>query len=495
MDALTASIVFGGAAGLAALVLWRLLAQARRLARENSKLRTSLENTRERHSRDSHIDSLTNLPNRQAFEARLTTAVALARRENRAVAVMHIDIDGFKTVNETLGYRVGDEALFILAERLQSSVRGQDMVSRSTGDEFVILMEMVEERESAAILAARILELVGQPILVVGRQIQLSASIGIALYPDDGDAKRLLAQADAATQAAKLAGKAQFHFYSSDLDASSQDLLSMQADLRAALERNEFELHYQPKLRASDSALCGAEALLRWRHPTRGSVSPAVFIPVAERFGLILHIGLWVLDRAVAQAAAWLDQGFHVPIAVNLSLVQLRQADLVECVAQALARHRLPPNMLVLEITESAAMEDAERTLDVLRRLAGVGIRISIDDFGTGYSSLSYLRRFTAHELKVDRSFVTDLTASDEARSIVLAVVQMAHALGLGVVAEGVETEQQRVDLTRIGCDTIQGYLFDRPLTAEAFATAYRFRRTAGSASLERPVAVHGAVA
>lgn len=483
-------VAAGLTASCAVGVLWHTVRRTRTLEAEIAVLRETLEGNRVASAADALSDPLTGLPTREAFETRLTTAASLARRESRALAVLHVDIDGFKTVNETLGYRVGDEALLILAERLKSSVRGQDMVSRLGGDEFVILVEMIEHREAVAVLAARVLDLVSQPIMVVGRQIQLSASVGISVYPDDGDVGRLLAQADAATQAAKLAGKARFHFYSHELDASSQDLLTLQSDLRAALERGEFELHYQPKLRASDSALCGAEALLRWRHPTRGPVSPTVFIPVAERFGLILPIGLWVLDRAVAQAAAWLDQGFHVPIAVNLSLVQLRQADLVESVAQALARYRLPPTMLVLEITESAAMEDAERTLDVLRRLAGVGIRISIDDFGTGYSSLSYLRRFTAHELKVDRSFVTDVTASDEARSIVIAVVQMAHALGLRVVAEGVETEQQRLDLTRIGCDAIQGFLFDRPLPALDFANSYRYRRSAGNDPVERAILV-----
>ena len=313
------------------------------------------------------------------------------------------------------------------------------------------------------------------PVLLGQREVQLSASIGIAVFPeDDEDPQKLLAHADAALRTAKLAGKAQFRFYSKDMDAAVDDLLALQSDLRLALERDEFELHFQPKLAAHSGALCGAEALVRWRHPVRGLVSPALFIPAAERFGLIQNIGHWVLDQAVRQAATWLAQGFCVPVAVNLSVLELRQSNLVERVTEVLARHGVAANMLVLEITESAAMEDAERTLDIIRRLAGAGVKIAIDDFGTGYSSLSYLRRFTAHQIKVDRSFVTDLEVSEEARSIVTAVVQMARALGLRVVAEGVETPRQLEDLTQIGCDELQGYLLDRPLPADEFALRYR---------------------
>jgi len=425
------------------------------------------------HPDDGFLDSLTLLPSRPAYEERLAFATASSRRTHSRIAVLHVDLDGFRLVNDTLGYETGDQAIMAIAQRLRLSVGKAGMVSRLAGDEFLVLLEDIADRDSAAMVAELVLSAVGKPIVLVGRQLQVSASVGIALYPHDGPAAGLLAQAASATQLAKLAGRARFRFYAGARDDQSSDRLTLQSDLRAALEHDEFELHYQPKFRASDSMLCGAEALLRWHHPTRGAVSPAVFIPVAEAFGLILPIGQWVLDRAVAQAAQWLEQGFRVPVAVNLSLVQLRQSDLVDCIVRTLTHHHLPASMLVLEITESAAMEDAERTLEVLRRLADVGIGISIDDFGTGYSSLSYLRRFTAHELKVDRSFVTDVSESDEARSIVTAVVQMAHALGLRVVAEGVETEQQRVESTQIGCDTVQGFLFDRPLTAIDFVRSY----------------------
>jgi diguanylate cyclase len=307
-----------------------------------------------------------------------------------------------------------------------------------------------------------------RPYEVDGRQVAISCSIGIAFYPDGGSPAKLIARADSAMYAAKRAGGSGFCFFTPAMEDDARDRFDLLRDLRTALERNELELFYQPKMDAATGKVTAAEALLRWQHPTRGMVPPATFIPIAERFGLIRDIGHWVIEDACRQARVWQDKGLRMRVAINLSAVQMRQEDIVARIEGALARHQIDPSRLTCEITESVAMEDTRATQATFRELGAAGIHLSIDDFGTGYSSLAYLRKLPAEELKIDRTFITDLEHSADARAIVDGVLKLAHALGLKVVAEGVENERQRTILTELGCDELQGFLFAKPMTARA---------------------------
>jgi diguanylate cyclase (GGDEF)-like protein len=447
-----------------------------RLRRANGELR-----------RRALLDPLTDLPNRKLFEQRLAQAVARINAPGgRPLAVLFIDLDGFKPVNDSFGHATGDLVLKEVAQRIGAQLRRADTVARVGGDEFLLLMEDVEGPAECLALAERLIAALGQPFDLAGRDIQISASVGVAIHPDDGAADQLMSHADAAMYAAKRAGGGVAMRFESHMDARPLEQMGLLHDLRLAIERDELQLHYQPKVDATGAGpgggTSGVEALLRWRHPQRGMVPPAVFIPVAERFGLIHALGAWVIDAACRQQHAWAAQGLHLRVAVNLSVHQLRRGDVVECIRAALLRWGVAPAQLLCEITESVAMEDLRATQRTLDGLGQLGVRLSIDDFGTGYSSLSTLRQLQAQELKIDRSFVNDLVASADARAIVDAVVRLAHALGLRVVAEGVETAAQRDLLLALGCDELQGYFFARPMPGEQVPAWVQARQAAGRA-------------
>jgi diguanylate cyclase (GGDEF)-like protein len=415
-------------------------------------------------------DALTGLPNRQHFDA--LVAAAVARHGGGMLAVLLVDLDGFKPLNDSFGHAFGDAVLRVVALRLAEHQRTGVAVARLGGDEFVLLLEGAPDLSVAARLAQRVIDAVQVPLQVPvqqhGHEMRLSCSVGITVYPADGAADQLLAHADAAMRAAKRAGGGASAFFEPHMNSDQREQIELQRDLRQALDGGQLELHYQPKVRAIDGTLTGVEALVRWRHPVRGMLSPALFIPVAERFGLIGALGDWVMHEACRQIDDWRRSGLRLHVAVNLSVHQLRQEDLVPRVERLLQQYALEAELLSFEITESVAMDDAEATRSAFESLGRLGVKLAIDDFGTGYSSLSYLRRLRASQLKIDRSFVQDLDASADARAIVEAVVRLAHALGLNVVAEGVETVAQRDVLRALGCDELQGYLFARPMPPQA---------------------------
>ena len=439
-----------------------------RLQSTHSRMAASLQQANEELQRIAFKDPLTDLPNRLVFEDRLHNAVARCEREQTRLAVLFVDLDGFKPINDSFGHGTGDEVLREVGRRLGVLARQADTVARVGGDEFLLLLEGQIDEAAAAQVAQRTLQTLNQPYALSDREVHLSCSIGIVFYPDQGSRHKLIAHADAAMYAAKRAGGSTYCFFEARMDAGSRDQVELQRDLRRALDHGELELYYQPKIHAMSGQITGAEALMRWRHPTRGMVPPGVFIPIAERFGLIGVLGNWVIDESARQMRLWLDSGLRMRVSINLSVHQLRQAELAARVRQALDGHRVDAGLLTCEITESVAMDDAQPTLRALERLAATGVQLSIDDFGTGYSSLSYLRRMPAGQLKIDRSFVSDLEHSNDARAIVDAVVRLAHALGLKVVAEGVETAAQQDFLLGLGCDELQGFLYARPMPAKA---------------------------
>ena len=462
------------------VALWASVLYAR-ARRESARLASSLERAQTELraantelQRRALLDPLTNLPNRQLFEDRLAHAVArTARAEERVggraaakLAVLFVGLDGFKTVNDSLGHAAGDRVLKEAAARLRNAARDSDTVARVGGDEFLLLMEDVGSLADGVNLAHRLAKSLALPFEMPGEPVLIAASIGIVVYPDQGHHGKLIANGDAAMHAAKRAGGNTYAVFESRMDARSADQLSLQGDLRHALERGQMQLHYQPKVDGRRGQISGVEALLRWTHPTRGMVSPAEFIPLAERFGLINALGQWVIEEACRQMQAWADEGVRMRVAINISVHQLREDDLVERIRLALERHLVDPSQLLCEITESVAMEDIKATQRAFEGLARIGVYLSIDDFGTGYSSLSYLRQLPARQLKIDRSFVNDLETSSDARAVVDAVVRLAHALGLKVVAEGVETIGQRDVLLGLGCDELQGYFYARPMAA-----------------------------
>ncbi|MGF2531088.1 putative bifunctional diguanylate cyclase/phosphodiesterase, partial [Ralstonia pseudosolanacearum] len=418
-------------------------------------------------------DSLTKLSNRLLLEDRLDQAIQAAGRNRGSFALMFLDLDGFKAINDVYGHHAGDLLLADVARRIVACVRQQDTVARVGGDEFVVLAG-VGEPADAGTLADALLAAVRAPFLVDGHALRVSTSIGIALYPDDGAGQHdLLTNADAAMYHAKGMGRDTYCFFEASMNTNVHQQLQLVQDLRLALERHELVLHYQPKFSAPHGPVVGVEALVRWQHPERGLVQPDAFIPLAEKTGLIVPLGAWVLDEACRQMAQWRREGHaQWSIAVNLSAVQFAHAALVDTVRDTLARHALEPQGLTLEITESTAMRDADASLHILQQLHAMGVRISIDDFGTGYSSLLYLKRLPASELKIDRGFVRDLAHDSEDAAIVSAVVALGQTLNLRIVAEGVETEAQQAFLTRLGCHALQGNLLGRPMTAQAVLEA-----------------------
>ncbi len=415
-------------------------------------------------------DTLTGLPNRVLLADRIDQAMLMVQEQSGCFALMFIDLDGFKPVNDAFGHHMGDQLLREVSVRLREDLRSQDTLARIGGDEFVLLVQL-HEPDDALRLAARQVGLISRVFRVGEHDLQISASIGIAVYPGNGHtAQELLMNADAAMYHAKGAGKNGYRFFDVSMNNDARRQLQLLQDLRNAVEQDQFRLHYQPKFDASNGQPVGAEALLRWEHPTQGMLLPDKFIELAEKTGLIIPIGDWVLNEACRQMRLWHLQGYtHWRIAVNLSALQFCHTELVHSVAKALATHGLPANSLTLEITETTAMSDADASMTVLKQLSEMGVDLSIDDFGTGYSSLMYLKRLPANELKIDRGFVRDLERDSDDAAIVSAIVALGQALGLRIVAEGVETDMQQDFLTQLGCDSLQGYLLGHPLPAERF--------------------------
>lgn len=426
--------------------------------------------------RQANYDPLTGLANRNLMTDRLEQSLIYARRSGRLVAVLAFDLDRFKNVNDSLGHEAGDQLLRHISHRLEKCVRKGDTVARWGGDEFLIVLADMDQAENVIPVVQKILEAVSQPILVANNEITPTASIGITLYPRDADDREtLLRNADTAMYRAKEAGRNTFAFYTQDQNQRAIQRLQLEAGLHRALERRELALHYQPKVDLHTGALLGSEALLRWKHPDRGMISPAEFIPLAEETGLILPIGAWVLETACAQVKDWQTAGWPtMTVAVNLSARQFQQKDLVETIAGILARVRLDPGCLELEITESMVMQHPEEAAATIRRLHAIGVRLSMDDFGTGYSSLGHLKRFEVDSLKIDRSFVQDIPANQDDAAIVRAIISLAQVLKMKVVAEGVETEEQKTFLAALGCDEYQGFYFSKPLPPEEFEALLR---------------------
>jgi diguanylate cyclase len=448
--------------GGAELLLLMLLACA-----VEARLRGRLQQAQTALQAQALRDELTGLPNRVAFETRLAQAQQRADLQHGQLAVLLVALDGFRHVNEDFGHPSGDELLRQVAQRLSALVDAGN-VARLGGDEFLLLSTETKAAPAATALASRAIEAASLPCQVLGRELTVGCSVGIAVYPLHGAMSGLITHAGTALRTAKGAGGASYALFDPRMEVDLREQAELQHDLRQALARSQLELYYQPKIHAPSAQITGVEALLRWHHPQRGTISPNVFIPMAERSGLINPLGAWVIDEACRQARVWRDQGLRMRVAINVSAQQVRQPELPQTIADALRRHQINPDLLTCEITESVAMEDTEATVRFFGRLAAVGVHIAIDDFGSGYSSLAYLRKLPAGELKIDRSFVLDLEHSEEARKIAAAVVQLAQALKLKVVAEGVETEAQYQILRQLGCDELQGFLFARPMSAKA---------------------------
>ena len=431
-----------------------------------------------------YYDPLTDLPNRRHFTEQLQDAIALAARQQQQLAVMFVDLDHFKRVNDTLGHGAGDDLLRIVSTRLAQSLRPDDAVVRADvdahvgsiarlgGDEFIVLLRDVRREEDAAGVARRLVAALAEPLTVQGTEIFVSGSIGIALYPSNGaDIDTLLMNADTAMYQAKEAGRGGFQFYDASMNARALHRLMMESQLRRALDRGEFVLHYQPRVDVASGRIVGAEALIRWQHPEHGLMQPGDFIPLVEDSGLVIPMGEWVLAETCRQVAAWEAAGeLAVPVAVNLASTHLRERGLPDLLAGLLKEHALRPGLLEIEVTESILLSDPELSLQIARRIGEMDVRMSIDDFGTGYSSLSYLKRLPIHALKIDRSFVRDLATDPDDAAIITAIIVMAHSLKLKVIAEGVETEAQLAFLKAHHCDEYQGFLMRQPLTAPEFA-------------------------
>ena len=411
-------------------------------------------------------DALTGLPNRGVLKEQLVERLALAERAHEGLAVLYVDLDRFKAVNDTLGHAMGDALLQKVADRFRSALRDGDFVARLGGDEFAVIQSDAPQSEGAKSLAIRLVDLISRAYAVNGHMLHIGASAGIAIYPDDGrDAGVLLKNADLALYRAKAEGRGCYRFFEPGMDERMQARRAMEIDLRRALALKELQLVYQPKLRIDTNTIVGLEALIRWHHPERGIVSPADFIPLAEEIGVIVPIGDWVLREACRQAVTWQQP---VSVGVNLSPVQFRTGKVLETVTSALAYSGLAPERLELEITESVLLDEADAVLDVLHGLRRLGVRIAMDDFGTGYSSLAYLQTFPFDTIKIDRSFVRGLDTSAERRAIVKAITALAAALGMTTTAEGVETQAELDCVRAEGCSHVQGYLTGRPQPADA---------------------------
>jgi diguanylate cyclase (GGDEF)-like protein len=417
-------------------------------------------------------DALTGLPNRLLLNDRVGNAIAFAQRNKCQVAVLFLDLDGFKHINDSLGHAIGDRLLQSVATSLRDCVRAPDTVSRHGGDEFVILLPELRQPQDAAIAATRLLRAIAKSHSIDGHDLHVTTSIGVSVYPDDGlDAETLIKNADTAMYQAKENGHQRYQFFRQAMNVRAVERQSIEEHLRRALERREFTVHYQPKINLDSKVITGVEALIRWTHPTRGLISPLQFIPVAEDCGLILPIGAWVLREACAQARAWVDAGLpFMTMAVNVSAKQFENENFMRDIFAILDETGLDPRYLELELTESVLMRRAELTASILLTLRERGIRVAVDDFGTGYSSLSYLRKFPLDALKIDRSFVSQITTIPDEMTIVRAIISMGRSLNLRVIAEGVETQGQFDFLKIHQCDEAQGYYFSPPVPPQEFA-------------------------
>ena len=450
-----------------------------RIRKHNRQLAQANEQLEEVNAQLQHVamhDALSGLPNRLLLADRLSQAIAQAERHQNRFAVFVVDLDRFKAINDSLGHLAGDAMLKEVARRLASVLRKADTLARLGGDEFVLVLNEISSAQDVETIAGRVLADIARPVKLSDLELHTSASIGISLFPTDGaDADTLLQHADAAMYHAKKNGRNAYQLFMPAMNAFAKDRLELENGLRRAVVQGEFVLHYQPKVDVRDGGIDSAEALIRWQHPTRGLTGPSDFIPLAEECGLILPIGEWVLREACRQACAWQTAGLRpIRVAVNLSAQQFRQKNLVEIVRSALTAARLEPRYLELELTESAVMHDAEQSIEILRQLSALGVRISVDDFGTGYSSLSYLRRLPLDKLKIDRAFIRDVVTSRDDAAIVRAIVSLAHNLRLKVIAEGVETPDQLAFLRELGCDQYQGYHYSVPVPDTAFVEMLR---------------------
>ncbi len=419
-----------------------------------------------------HHDILTHLPNRALLMDRLQVLLASARRQNSMVGVLFIDLDNFKTINDSLGHFAGDELLKRVAGRLQSCLRGADMVGRLGGDEFVVVVTDLSTAEDIAPVAEKIAEAISEPFSLEDQILSVSGSIGISVFPKDGETPdTLIRNADAAMYLAKDRGRSNYQYFTPSLNKSASQALAMESGIRKAIKQVEFLLHYQPEVAAKTGAVNTVEALIRWKHPELGLLGPDQFISVAEHRGLIMPIGRWVINEAIRQARVWADAGIKVPIAVNLSAVQFKQKDLVDDIAARLREHGVSGEMLELELTESLFMEDVNAMSRTLHQLKDLGITLAVDDFGTGYSSLSYLKRYPIDKIKIDRSFIRDVPVDADDVAITLAIISLATSLELKVVGEGVETQTQLKFLEDNRCDFIQGFLISQPLPPDDMFT------------------------
>lgn len=431
-----------------------------------------------------NFDVLTGLPNRKMFASRLVQALALSQRSHAHLALLHVDLDRFKTVNDSLGPAAGDALLIDIAQRLQAQMRPEDIVARYGGDEFFVALPLTHAQQAAQRAEVLLAEL-RKPSQTAGQSLVVTSSIGIAMYPEDGqDMQVLMQRAEAAMDKAKALGRDHYCFFSPEMQTASAHVLRLENALRSAIAQAQLSLHFQPQWRLQDGRLVGAEALLRWTHPELGRISPAEFIPVAEASGQIVAIGQWVLDTALAQLRRWRDAGHaELTLAVNLSLMQFRQPDLLAVVQQALARAGVPAQALELELTESIAMQEPEKAIVTVQQLAAAGVQLSLDDFGTGYSSFSQLQRLQVHRIKIDYSFVSHIE-TPRGLAVVRAIIDAAAGLGLQTIAEGVETRAQLAALRTLGCDMAQGYLLARPLPQAEFE-ALLARQASGQALIE----------
>lgn len=412
-----------------------------------------------------HHDILTGLYNRTSFESMLEQAISHANRVNTALAVMFIDMDRFKVINDSLGHDVGDKLLQEVAQRLENSVRDTDFVARIGGDEFIVVLTDIEKMISVAAIAEKIVNNLRQLYIIDSYDVNSSPSIGISMFPEDGyEVKTLMKNADIAMYHAKEQGRNNYQFFTEELNLSVQERLKIESNLKTALAENEFDLYYQPKIHAKTKKIIGVEALVHWSHPTYGLIEPNKFIPICEETGIIKQLGYSVINKACQQLKHWKAQGIFVTVSVNLSAKQLQEVNLVSRLQEIMSEHQIEKNELELEITETAAMQDTALSIRQMEQLNEMGIRLSIDDFGTGFSSLSYLKLFPIQVLKLDRAFVRDIPTDENDRAICAATISLAHKLGLKVVAEGIETLEQQAFLNNLDCDYFQGFLYSKPL-------------------------------
>jgi diguanylate cyclase (GGDEF)-like protein len=434
-------------------------------------LEKRLQQQKEMMTHLAHHDTLTKLPNRTLFYDRLAQAIYKAKRDDGEFALLFIDLDHFKEINDAMGHDVGDEVLKEVSQRFASTIRQEDTLARLGGDEFTILMEKLDYGTNASVLAQKILETLKKPIIIESNQFYLSCSIGISLFPSDGkNMQDLLKYADAAMYRAKEEGRSNFQFYSAEMTTLAFERVVMETSIRQGLENGEFELYYQPQVNAKENRLIGMEALVRWNHPEMGLVLPSKFIPLAEITGLIVRLDRYLMKSAISQLVEWYDKGYSPGVlALNLSIEQLRQSDFIDFIQELLASTACKAEWLEFEVTESQIMSDVQEAVKVLTELSKLGATIAIDDFGTGYSSLSYLKKLPINKLKIDKSFVEDLPEDEDDVAITQAVIALAKSLKLDLIAEGVENRAQRDFIVENGCENIQGYYYAKPLKKEDF--------------------------